>query len=373
MQSQIFQTKSSRVLSKYLGEKNEYQVADAYIEGKDQIRGWFQSSLLLSYLCEKKLPYKIIISHGFVVDEYGSKMSKSKGNVVDLHETIDKFGVEILRIWVMSSDYTDDVAIGPKIIEKMCENYRKIRNVIRYLISVVEAEKMIEGFNDFEFLEKAMLNELQEMINDYKSNLEEFNLRKAFNNIYLFINRVSELYFNAIKDTLYCDDIENKSRISVVQFCFILLRSLNILLTPLLPFTTEEIFQYCKERSISISENRSIHEYSINDIKIRAFSSEYEIKSMEKDIEILRQKIEKIKQEGLCNRNSDLYMNDNLEFKNCSNDIALLKKQSLVKILGILGFKKINHDLEISDLANCVRCSKKLGSICNRCNLILNT
>ncbi|MFN9113814.1 MAG: class I tRNA ligase family protein, partial [Bacteroidota bacterium] len=145
----------SRVLYKYFKTKDEYQVADAYIEGKDQMRGWFQSSLLICYLLEKKLPYKSIISHGFVVDENGNKMSKSKGNVVNLQELIEKYGVEILRLWVMSSDYTGDVAIGEGILEKNCEVYRKIRNVIRYLISVVEKEDIDKNFKDFQFLEKA--------------------------------------------------------------------------------------------------------------------------------------------------------------------------------------------------------------------------
>ncbi|MGV3278585.1 isoleucine--tRNA ligase [Rickettsiales bacterium LUAb2] len=231
-----------------LRDRAELQApADLYIEGSDQHRGWFQSSLIESILSYGKSPYKTLITHGFVLDQKGQKMSKSLGNIINPKEIIDKYGIEILRLWVVNSNYQDDVRIGDEILKQQVDVYRKIRNTIRYMLGNLSYFKQshVVEYNDLPELEKWLLHKIYvvntKFENCFKQNYEFHHL---FNEIYNFITLdCSAFYFDICKDTMYCDaedDIKFKSSLTVNNILFDYLIKW---LTPFITYTAEEAYK----------------------------------------------------------------------------------------------------------------------------------
>ena len=236
--------------------------ASMYLEGSDQHRGWFHSSLLESCGTRGRAPFESILSHGFVVDGKGLKMSKSLGNVIAPEDILKKYGADILRIWVASSNYAEDLRIDYSILDQHSESYRKIRNTFRYLLG-----NLNDTFENVD-LEKIELKKLPE--------LEQFMLHKIYNlnlnfnkyfKIYDFHNLYKELlnfctvdlssfYFDIRKDALYCDPKDSEKRKSTLLLLNIILNSLLKWFAPILSFTTEEIYQLVskKERSIHLEK-----------------------------------------------------------------------------------------------------------------------
>ncbi len=232
--------------------------ASMYLEGSDQHRGWFHSSLLESCGTRDRAPFETILSHGFVVDGKGLKMSKSLGNVIAPEDILKKYGADILRIWVASSNYDEDLRIDYSILDQHAESYRKIRNTFRYLLG-----NLNDSFEslDLSKLEVNKLPELEQFMlhKIYKLNL---NFGKYFKN-YDFHNLYKELlnfctvdlsafYFDIRKDTLYCDPIESEKRQSTLVLLNIILDALLKWFAPILTFTTEEIYQLISENKKSI-------------------------------------------------------------------------------------------------------------------------
>ena len=236
--------------------------ASMYLEGSDQHRGWFHSSLLESCGTRGRAPFESILSHGFVVDGKGLKMSKSLGNVIAPDEILKKYGADILRIWVASSNYAEDLRIDYSILDQHSESYRKIRNTFRYLLG-----NLNDDFNDID-LEKVNLSELPELEQFMLHKI--FTLDKQFNKYfkeYDFHNLYKELlnfctvelssfYFDIRKDVLYCDPKNSEKRKSTLTILNILLNSLLKWFAPILSFTTEEIYQLVskKEKSIHLEK-----------------------------------------------------------------------------------------------------------------------
>ncbi|MDC0167715.1 isoleucine--tRNA ligase [Candidatus Pelagibacter sp.] len=233
--------------------------ASMYLEGSDQHRGWFHSSLLESCGTRGRAPFENILSHGFVVDGKGLKMSKSLGNVIAPEDILKKYGADILRIWVASSNYSEDLRIDYSILDQHAESYRKIRNTFRYLLGNIK-----DNFQEVDF-EKVDLNELPELEQFMLHKLHSLNVnfKKYFKN-YDFHNLYKELlnfctvdlsafYFDIRKDSLYCDHTESKKRMSTILLLNIILNSLLKWFAPILSFTTEEIYR------LLFKDNKSIH------------------------------------------------------------------------------------------------------------------
>ena len=224
--------------------------ADEYLEGSDQHRGWFNSSLLLSLVVEGKAPFKAVVTHGFINDEQGRKMSKSAGNVIDTQEINEKYGAEILRMWVASSNYQEDIRISNKIIRQQVENYRKIRNTIRYLIgnlsdfdhsNSLPYEKLTE-------IDRWALMRLHNLIKNVTRSYEEHEFYKANHLIMKFlINDMSSFYLDIVKDRLYVEGKDSETRRSVQTVLMEILLNLTKLLSPVLTFTTEEVYSFLPE------------------------------------------------------------------------------------------------------------------------------
>ena len=216
-----------------------------YLEGSDQHRGWFHSSLLEACGTRGEAPYDIVLTHGFVLDEKGQKMSKSLGNVVAPQDVIAKSGADILRLWVAASDYSDDLRIGPEILKTFSETYRKLRNTLRWMLGALAHFKPGDAvaFNDmgpFE-LERLMLHRLAELDHDIRRAYETYDYRKVVGLLTQFMNtELSAFYFDIRKDALYCEPPSSLKRRAALTVIDRLCEALLKWLAPILSFTAEE-------------------------------------------------------------------------------------------------------------------------------------
>ena len=221
--------------------------ASMYLEGSDQHRGWFHSSLLESCGTRGKAPFESILSHGFVVDGKGLKMSKSTGNVIAPSDILKKYGADILRIWVAGSDYAEDLKIDYSILDQHAESYRKIRNTFRYILGNIKDNYQDLDFekiniNEFEELERYMLHKLYMLNKSFHKNFLNYNFHTLYKDLLNFCSQdLSSFYFDIRKDILYCDPLNSKKRKSCVKILNIFLKSLLRYFAPILSFTTEEI------------------------------------------------------------------------------------------------------------------------------------
>ncbi len=260
--------------------------ASMYLEGSDQHRGWFHSSLLESCGTRGRAPFDSILSHGFVVDGKGLKMSKSLGNVIAPEDILKKYGADILRIWVASSNYSEDLRIDYSILDQHADSYRKIRNTFRYLLGnlndnfeIIDLEKI--ELNNLPDLEQYMLHKLYSLNNNFKKYFENYDFHNLYKELLNFCTvDLSAFYFDIRKDTLYCDSLDDPKRKSTILLLNIILNSLLKWFAPILSFTTEEIYQllFKNQKSIHLENfltfpknfhNEKLNQKWIELIKIR--------------------------------------------------------------------------------------------------------
>ena len=240
--------------------------ASLYLEGSDQHRGWFHSSLLESCGTRGEAPFEAILSHGFVVDGKGLKMSKSLGNVISPEEILKKYGADILRIWVAASNYAEDLRIDHKILEQHADAYRKLRNTFRYLLgnlndelSEVDLDKI--KVDTLPELEQLMLHKLYNLNESFMKHFNSYNIHLIYKELLNFCTvDLSSFYFDIRKDTLYCDEKNSKKRKDCQLLLNIILDSLLKWFAPILSFTTEEIFKLVNKND----SEKSIHLKKLN-------------------------------------------------------------------------------------------------------------
>jgi isoleucyl-tRNA synthetase len=228
--------------------------ADVYLEGSDQHRGWFHSSLLESAATRGRAPYDTVITHGFTMDEKGEKMSKSKGNVVSPQDVMKESGADILRLWVMTTDYWEDQRLGKTIIQTNIDAYRKLRNTIRWMLGTLAHDTGEEiALADMPELERLMLHRLSELDALVREGYDAFDFKKIARALIDFSNvELSAFYFDIRKDALYCDapsSLRRRAALSVIRKLF---ECLVTWLAPMLPFTTEEAWLSLKPDAVSV-------------------------------------------------------------------------------------------------------------------------
>ena len=234
--------------------------ASMYLEGSDQHRGWFHSSLLESCGTRGKAPFESILTHGFVVDGKGLKMSKSTGNIIAPEEILKKYGADILRTWVAASDYAEDLKLDHSILEQHAESYRKIRNTFRFLLGNLKDKKNNFDLNSKEIekwpeLERFILHKVYLLNKKFETYFKEYNFHKLYKELANFCSLdLSAFYFDIRKDTLYCDDLLSTKRKACINLLGLILDIFLKWFAPILSFTTEEIFQI-----INQGKNSSIH------------------------------------------------------------------------------------------------------------------
>lgn len=219
--------------------------ADLYFEGSDQHRGWFQSSLLESCGTKGIAPYKNLVTHGFTLDEQGKKMSKSLGNVVNPQTICEKYGADILRLWAMTSDYCEDQRVGEKIVQMNVDYYRKLRNVMRWMLgTLAHYDGKIVEYKNLPNLEQYMLHNIAKFDAMIKNCYNEFDFKKIIHSLVDFaIVDLSAFYFDIRKDALYCDAPSSSKRLAALYTISVIFEYFTLWLSPMLVFTTEEAWQ----------------------------------------------------------------------------------------------------------------------------------
>ena len=217
-----------------------------YLEGSDQHRGWFHSSLLESCGTRGRAPFDVVLTHGFVLDEKGQKMSKSQGNVVAPQSVIDRSGADILRLWVAASDYSDDLRIGPEILKTFDETYRKLRNTLRWMLGSLGHYDPADtvGSQAMGEIERLMLHRLAELDVEIRDAYARFDYKRIVARLSAFLNTdLSAFYFDIRKDTLYCDAPSSEKRRAALEAIEQIFRCVTLWLAPILVFTCEEAWR----------------------------------------------------------------------------------------------------------------------------------
>ncbi len=233
--------------------------ADLYLEGADQYRGWFQSSLLTSVATMGTAPYKAVLTHGWVVDGKGRVMHKSLGNGIDPQEVIDQYGADVLRLWVASSDYHADIRMSPDILKQLSEAYRKIRNTARYILGNLNGfnpdENMV-SLDELMPIDKWALAKLNILIDKVKEAYDKYEFHIVYHAIHNFcVVDMSNFYLDVLKDRLYTEKADSKARRAAQTSIYIILNAMTRMIAPILAYTSDEIWKYMPHSSNEKAEH----------------------------------------------------------------------------------------------------------------------
>ena len=364
--------------------------ADLYLEGSDQHRGWFQASLLESCGTRGRAPYKSVLTHGFTLDEKGRKMSKSVGNVVSPLDVVKKFGAEILRLWVASENFTEDVRISANILKSVSEAYKKIRNTIRFMLGNLydfSPENSLP-YEELSEIDKWALNRFQEVRNQIVKDYSEYRFNRIYRRLYEYCSiELSSIYLDISKDTLYCEHPNSKKRRSSQTAIYHILHGLITLIAPILSFTAEEAYKYLPGR-----EKESV------------FLEEFPAECEDVDVELLdrwkklievkgavNRALEKIRREGLISHSLEasvtIYAGNELYdlLKSYEKELPFIFITSQAFVEPIEGDEELKEIKVLAERAKgkkCQRCwiySETVGSdenypdVCERCARVLKS
>lgn len=354
--------------------------ADMYLEGSDQHRGWFQSSLLLSCAINECAPYKSILTHGFTVDEKGQKMSKSVGNVVYPQEVAKSHGVEILRLWVAMSDYSTDLKISDNILKQVSEQYRKIRNTIRFLLASTSDLNEIETSN-FTRLDRWILTRAANAFAGAEAAFRNYDFSKGFNALLNFLSAdLSGIYLDICKDRLYCDAPDEPRRRSAQSAIALITRALLPLIAPTLTYTIDEVMEFAPQ--IIKEGKEDVFDLTYKPIEFDDFLEfdEILIKSREKFFEL----IDALKKDKIIKSTLELVLQTSSN-EILSNDILGVADWFMVSDVDTLQSGpalaefKINDEifrLVKSSKHKCPRCwkfnAKEPDELCPRCAKVMH-
>ncbi len=236
------------VVAKRLSPNGKFRAADLYLEGSDQHRGWFQSSLLTSVATNGCAPYKSVLTHGFVMDEHGHKMSKSRGNVVDPQDVIKNYGADILRLWVASVDYSMDIKVGDTMFKQLSDIYRNLRNTSRYILGNLhdfDPAQHTVSYDKLWDLDRLILHRLQLLVQELTQHFDKYQFFKYYQLLQNFCSvDLSAFYFDILKDRLYTHGTNSLSRRAAQTVLTELLATINRLFVPVLPHLAEDIYQF---------------------------------------------------------------------------------------------------------------------------------
>lgn len=366
--------------------------ADLYLEGADQYRGWFQSSLLTSVANFNQAPYKTVLTHGWVVDGEGRKMSKSLGNGIVPNEIIDKFGADVLRLWVASSDYHVDIRISNDILKQLSEAYRKIRNTARFIlgnISDFDPDNDMMDIKNLNTLDTYALYATNKLIALCKEAYDNFEFHKVYHAVYHFCTvSMSNFYLDSLKDRLYCENTDGEKRRAAQTTIYIILDSLTRIIAPMIPFTSDEIWRYMPHSSSDDKENVLFNSFpeliniDITDEQIYKFSKLADIRN------IINKYIEKEIQSKNIKSSLEVSLkvtanNDDFELLNAENIKPYVKEGLIISdfVLNKKDSGEIEVSVEKASGEKCERCwciSESVGqdpdhpTLCKRCSEVLN-
>ena len=352
--------------------------SDMYLEGSDQYRGWFNSSLICGVAVTGKAPYKELVSHGFTLDGNGNKMSKSLGNVIVPGDMVRLHGSDILRLWVASTDYTEDVRISEDLIKQVKESYRKIRNTYKFMLGNLkdfDYTKDSIKYEDMPYYDKYMMNELNKFT---KNVLEEYN-NYNFQNVYKLVNNfvsftLSNFYLDFTKDILYIEKEDSLVRRSVQTVLYNILNNEVKLLAPILPYTSEEVYSLLPhtEESVHLTDMPEILTYSDSTEVEELFNLFFELKDK------VNKKLEEARNEKLIGSALEAVVKINLNEKYNIVKEKLGTYLHQLFIVSKVEYTTSGDEVEVvkSTGEKCNRCWNYVdhlnGDICDRCHDIVN-
>ncbi len=375
--------------------------AELYLEGSDQHRGWFQSSLIPAVAIEGKPPFKAVLTHGFVVDGQGRKMSKSLGNVIAPQDVIKNFGVDILRLWVASSNYSEDIRLSKEILDRIIDAYRKIRNTIRFILSNLydfDPDQHAVAFAQLPVLDRWALGRLGKTLKAVNQAYESYEFDKVYRTIYAFCNDdLSSIYLDIQKDRLYTSTAHSLERRAVQSVLYTILDVLLRVLSPVLSFTTQEAFTYLPKHS-RVKDIANVHllSWPQGSDSWNSSQEEQELKvALDLRLEILKA-LEIKRQEGLIGSSLEARLVISTASENCFQELN--RHKDILRYFYIVSqveFKKagsvtqgISPDfpttsvaIEKADGQKCSRCwnysvqvgkDKNHPTLCERCVPVVN-
>ncbi len=352
--------------------------ADLYLEGSDQHRGWFQSSLIERIGAKGQAPYKAIMTHGFLLDGKGYKMSKSLGNSITPEEIIKELGADLLRVWITNSNFYDDIKVSKQILQQQSDIYRKIRNTLRYIVAILEYEDKENNvsYNELPDLEKYVLHNLYELREKFKETYDgSYDFHKLFVAIFDFCNNdLSSFYFDIRKDCLYCDSSDSKEFKATLYVFRILFENLVKMIAPFIPFTAEEVWQAVKK------DETSVHLQTLDKLPKEFYNKEVcvnwlTVNDIRKQVAII---LEKAKANKEINSPLETIVSIDLPIKLFEE----LKEVDFAQVCITSGFEvslsssdEISISYKTSNGDKCIRCWKmekcNEKSLCKRCNEVV--
>ena len=360
-----------------LVERGMEYPADMYLEGSDQYRGWFNSSLITGVAVYGKAPYKELVSHGFTLDGNGNKMSKSLGNVIKPGDMIRLHGSDILRLWVASTDYTEDVRISDDLIKQVKESYRKIRNTYKFMLGNLKGfdkNKDAVKYDDMPLYDKYLMNELNEFTASVLKAYDGYNFGEVYKLVNNFVSfTLSNFYLDFTKDILYIEKEDALNRRSVQTVLYNVVTSLVSLLAPILPYTSEEVYQLLNEdkESVHLTDMPEVKEYADKEEVYSVFTKFFELK------EKVNKALEDARNEKVIGSSLEAVVKVNMSsYKEVEEKLASVLHQLFIVSKVVFDDSIESVEVEKSTGEKCNRCWNYVdsleGDICPRCHSILN-
>lgn len=339
--------------------------ADLYLEGFDQYRGWFNSSLIIGTAINGKAPYKSVVSHGFVLDGEGRKMSKSLGNTIDPNQMVNKYGADVLRIWVASSDYQADVRVSEDIIKQASETYKPLRNRFKFMLGNLNGYKY-EDVEKYEFEDLAILNELADLENKCHKYYDNYEFANVLTSIVNFMQiDLSGFYLDMAKDILYCDSKNSLRRRQVLNVLYRLTYTLMLLLAPIIPHTAEEIYDNFVGKD---KESVFLCKYNYEERPV-----DNDLKTLYKSFIMARNSVlkalEEKRSEKLIGKSIDATINLFVENEQLDNLLHSMDKTALQQLFIVSKVNLQDNKENLNDYGNgCfVSVVENKGIVCQRC------
>ncbi|MCF6137031.1 isoleucine--tRNA ligase [Pseudalkalibacillus berkeleyi] len=350
--------------------------ADVYLEGTDQYRGWFNSSLTTSVAVTGKAPYKTIITHGFTLDGEGKKMSKSLGNVIDPMKVMKQLGADIIRLWVSSVDYQSDVRVSDDILKQVSEVYRKIRNTLRFMLGNLNGFDPTQhrvAYEDMNELDQYMAVKVNKLVERVKDAYDDYQFLSVYNAVHNFCTiELSSFYLDLAKDTLYIEGENDHKRRSMQTVLYDSVVSLTQLVAPILAHTADEVWAYIpgvKEESVQLSNMPEVKQYDNAEALIEKWDGMLEIRD-----EVLKA-LENARNEKVIGKSlaASIELYPSTEAKELLNGVAELDKFFIVSKASIAGDK--DHAPEEAHVYDQVGIVVKAadGETCDRCWTVTTT
>ncbi len=354
--------------------------ADVYLEGSDQHRGWFQSSLFLSCAVQHQAPYANVITHGFTNDAKGQKMSKSKGNVVAPDKVIKQYGSEILRLWVAMTDYQNDQKISDDILKQTAESYRKLRNTFRFLMANIDDLEQLVPFEEMGLLDQWIVSKADDIFRAVHNAFNEYNFVNGMGLLNHFVvNELSGIYMDVTKDRLYCDAKESHHRRASQSAMALIAKQMMLLIAPILTYTADEIVEYAP--AVITGERKTVFDFTYTEMETFSviFDEAYMLKARDAFFEV----VDALKKEKKIKATLELVITttatavDALEATECEDWFVVsgVNTQEIGEKLGSFEVEGDTFVIGTASSAKCPRCwkfkSRSDEELCQRCSEVL--